>query len=132
MFDRYIVQPQRVTERVTVEKHEHRAPTDESVRLLSEMEKAAKDKIIEAIDVSDNQFSAVVHIMQDMLSRRTLAECVFSMNGKKVTAKVSIPSSSSAKLGSDPKRELATAIRDEVAKEIASLLVFDAMMKADR
>ena len=44
--DRY---PQDTTVNVT----EKRAPTDESVRLLKEMEEAARNKVIETIVVAD-------------------------------------------------------------------------------
>lgn len=37
---------------------EKRAPTDESVRLLREMEKEALNKIVKNIDLSNDQFSA--------------------------------------------------------------------------
>ena len=50
MFDKIILAPGRTrTEYVTREVHEHRAPTDESVKLLREMEQKARDQVIEAI-----------------------------------------------------------------------------------
>src|SRR5437899_141820 len=77
-----ILSPQtsHVTERVTEHVHEHRAPTDESVRLLSEMEKAARDKIVEAIHVGDTTFECVVHIERRFADDSTYLIAVFSLN----------------------------------------------------
>ena len=40
--------------------HEHRAPTDESVRLLADMEREARRRVVQALVPGDNQFSGVV------------------------------------------------------------------------
>ncbi|MGZ5583454.1 MAG: hypothetical protein ACXWG8_07770 [Usitatibacter sp.] len=47
--------------------HEHRAPTDESVRLLKEMERAARDKIVETIRIEGNGFNCIVHRSENYL-----------------------------------------------------------------
>ena len=39
--------------------HEHRAPTDESVRLLNEFEEKARKNIIHKISVNENNLNAV-------------------------------------------------------------------------
>ena len=68
---------------------EKRAPTDESVRLLREMEKEALNKIIHNIDLSNNQFSARVLVFEDLLNRSTKGKVLFSLNGKKHELNVS-------------------------------------------
>ena len=40
--------------------HEHRAPTDESVRLLADMEREARRRVVQALVPSDNHLSGVV------------------------------------------------------------------------
>jgi len=40
--------------------HEHKAPTDESVKLLNEMQKAALDNIVKTFNVNDNTVNACV------------------------------------------------------------------------
>lgn len=66
---------------------EKRAPTDESVRLLAEMEAAAQARVKAAIRVTDTAFEGVVHISTDVMNNRTLVACMFSLNGKKLEAR---------------------------------------------
>lgn len=60
----------KVTEYVPYTKDvnitEKKAPTDESIRLLNEMQDVAKKNIIKAIRVKENYLDAVVIIYQDM------------------------------------------------------------------
>lgn len=74
------------TEYVTREVNIHRAPTDESVKLLKEMEQAAREKVVESIHVGDTKFECVVHTMLDNLSDEMIFQAVFTVNGKKMTA----------------------------------------------
>lgn len=62
---------------------EKRAPTDESVRLLREMEKEALNKIVKNIDLSNNQFSARLLVFEDLLNLNSKGKVLFSLNGKK-------------------------------------------------
>jgi hypothetical protein len=73
---------ERVHESVTV--HEHRAPTDESVRLLREMEEAARDKVVQAIRLENSPIDCVVHVQDNhMTGDRDL--CAFvRVNGKRI------------------------------------------------
>ena len=61
MFDTFINKLER-TKYVPYEKevHHHHAPTDESVKLLNEMQKAALDNIVKTFNVNDNTVNAVV------------------------------------------------------------------------
>lgn len=61
---------------------EKRAPTDESVRLLREMEKEALNKIVKNIDLSNNQFSARLLVFEDPLNFNSKGKVLFSLNGK--------------------------------------------------
>jgi hypothetical protein len=78
-------QPPR-TEYVTRDVHEHRAPTDDSVKLLREMEEKAKDQVIQAVHVGDTTFECVVHMQKHPMDGSTSLLAVFSLNGKKMTA----------------------------------------------
>lgn len=71
--------------RADINVTEKRAPTDQSVRLLREMETAAKAEVIKAIAVNDNQFSGVIHHMQDYLTGMHRLRFIYSVNGKKIT-----------------------------------------------
>ena len=90
MFDRTVIVPrmvEHVTHEVTKQVHHHRAPTDDSVKLLKELEEKAQAKVIEAVHVGDTTFECVVHAERDGPSDSVRLVAVFSLNGKKLTAK---------------------------------------------
>lgn len=82
MFDTYI------TKRVTEDHyhrhdiHEHRAPTDESVKLLNEMMEKAKSNLISTFSTSNNTLQATWAVYEDMTTNSVhyLLKCV--INGK--------------------------------------------------
>lgn len=74
---------------INVNLTEKRAPTDESVRLLREMEKEALNKIIKNIDLSNNQFSARPLDFEVSLNFNSEGKVLFSLNGKKHELNVS-------------------------------------------
>jgi hypothetical protein len=81
-----VVVPDRTeTQFVTREIHEHRAPTDESVKLLREMEAKARKQVLDSIRLGDTAFECVVHVTRDTMSGDTSLMAIFSLNGKKFT-----------------------------------------------
>lgn len=112
MFDRTIVHqaPDHIRAEITVT--EKRAPTDDSVRLLREMEAKAKAEVIKAVAINDNLFNGVIHTMFDALSYRTTVRLVYSMNGKKLTTDYHIDDSRSMD-------DSITGLIDAVARDIA-------------
>ena len=112
MFDRTIVHqaPDHIRAEITVT--EKRAPTDDSVRLLREMEAKAKAEVIKAVAINDNLFNGVIHTMFDALSYRTTVRLVYSMNGKKLTTDYHIDDSRSLD-------DSITGLIDAVARDIA-------------
>ncbi|MEE8368605.1 MAG: hypothetical protein V3S30_09840, partial [Thermoanaerobaculia bacterium] len=44
--------------------HEHKAPTDDSVKLLREMEEAARKSVLEVYRFEDNDLSGIVVLMK--------------------------------------------------------------------
>jgi hypothetical protein len=122
MFDRTIIVPGRTrTEYVTREVHEHRAPTDESVKLLREMEQKARDQVIDAVHVGDAHFECVIHTMNHVLDGSTEMLAVFSMNGKKMTV------SHRDQMWRSDRVQMVAALRDEMAKEIATVILLPAL-----
>lgn len=91
---------------------EKRAPTDESVRLLREMEKEALNKIIHNIDLSNNQFSARLLVFEDLLNQTTKGKVLFSLNGKKHELNVSFGVL-------ELKEDMIKMCHDELAKYVA-------------
>lgn len=124
MFDRTIVHqaPDHIRAEITVT--EKRAPTDDSVRLLREMEAKAKEEVIKAVAINDNLFNGVIHTMFDALSYRTTVRLVYSMNGKKLTTDYHIDDSRSS---NDSIAGLIDAVARDIAVEILRKPISEAM-----
>lgn len=118
MFRRQpIVLTQQRTEYVTREVHEHRAPTDESVKLLREMEQAADARRIASMRLESNAFKGMVEVMRHMRDQRTEAVAIFDLNGSRLTAKADIDELSG------PTAELMVKLRDAVALQVANVVM---------
>lgn len=111
------------TNYVTKEVHEHRAPTDASVRLLREMEAKAKDEIVAAVHINDTTFDCVVHIHKVMMDDSTKFLAIFSLNGKRLTVEYT------RHFTEEPKKAI-QSLRDEVARTIANEILQPAFAKA--
>lgn len=124
MFDRTIVHqaPDHIRAEITVT--EKRAPTDDSVRLLREMEAKAKAEVIKAVAINDNLFNGVIHTMFDALSYRATVRLVYSMNGKKLTTDYHIDDSRSL---DDSIAGLIDAVARDIAVEILRKPISEAM-----
>ena len=87
MFNRY--ETRNVYETGPREVHHHRAPTDESVRLLAEMEKAARDKVIASYSV-DNVFKVgLVEFREKPQVDGVELIASFSLNGEQMRVRLS-------------------------------------------
>jgi hypothetical protein len=86
MFDTYWQsdRPQTVYESNSTTITEKRAPTDASVKLLTEMEAAAREKIVNSIRVENTEFKCVIHSWCDYLAVTNKFMVVFQLNGKKI------------------------------------------------
>jgi CRISPR/Cas system-associated endonuclease/helicase Cas3 len=82
MFDVNYSHVEQVTRDVEKHVHEHRAPTDESVALLKEMEEKAQEKLLRSYKLDTNDFNAVWHVMQDNLHMTHRVLIQFELNGK--------------------------------------------------
>lgn len=125
MFDRTTIHQAPDHIRAEISVTEKRAPTDESVRLLREMEAKAKAEVIKAVAVNDNLFNGVIHTMFDALSYQTTVRLVYSMNGKKLTTDYQI--NESAKSENDSINGLIDAVARDIAIEILRKPLWDAM-----
>lgn len=61
---------------------EYRAPTDESVRLLKELEEAARDKVLKSHHYGDTTFDGTLLEVKDVCNKRKCYQYIFSLNGK--------------------------------------------------
>jgi hypothetical protein len=112
MFDTYNVKGEPYCTNVTVT--EKRAPTDESVKLLREMESAAKKEVLKSIRLDGNEFKGVVHISQDFMSDQYVVVAVFDLNGKRIQAEAR---QGTLRATAD---ELFLRLRDAAAEQIAN------------
>lgn len=92
MFDRYLYG--NVSSRSSVDAKidvtEKRAPTDESVRLLREMEAAAREQIVATTIVRNTDFECVIYKHYDCTRDEDMYAIVYSLNSKKRTTKINV------------------------------------------
>ena len=112
------------TEYVTREIREHRAPTDDSVKLLREMEAKAQEQIVEAIHVGDTTFECVVHTIKMPMDDATKWMAIFSLNGKKITAEYQ-----EYDWKIIDKRDVMLKLRDAMAEKIATEVLIPALSR---
>lgn len=114
MFNSLTIVAPRVPSTQVVHNHEHRAPTDESVKLLREMEQKAEERIIESAAVADNGFHGVVQSLRSFADDRHIRRAIFSLNGRKMMVEFSLHSFEATPA------KLAIGLRDAIACEIAN------------
>ena len=73
-----------------IDVHEHRAPTDESIRLAEEMREKILENIIYQEHVNDNHFDYRVYVFKDVFTRGQDIEVVAEINGTKIHARENI------------------------------------------
>lgn len=114
----------RYTQHTTVNVTEKRAPTDESVRLLKEMEEAARNKVLETIVVADTSFECKIHKVMDPINDQDVYGVVFSLGKQKRRTEVRVD-----RYKKLTPQEVAVAIRDAVAVDISNHLLSTAFQK---
>lgn len=82
MFDRNINHAP-IYKHVDVKHTENRAPTDDSIRLLREMETKSLETIVNSTRVQNTHLDAVIHTMLDPLNSMKIYAAIFSLNGQK-------------------------------------------------
>lgn len=116
MFDKHVTILDSGPSHQSVTVTERRAPTDESVRLLREMERAAQEKVSQAIRLENSPIDCVVHV-QDNLISNDRDYCVFvKINGKRIEARKSFHMDAS-------QDEVAIGLLEAVSSAIASNLL---------
>jgi hypothetical protein len=123
MFDKtYLNIPSIIPNNIHVEHTEKRAPTDDSVRLLKEMEEKAKEKIIQSIAIRDCQIDCQILKERDFMSQGTRYLIVYSMNDKKSKVNLLVDDQ-------DMNKSVAERLRDALAKDIATNMLIDSFDK---
>lgn len=96
----------------------HRAPTDESVKILKELEQSANDKVISSQKLDNNLVSATVWSMEDFLSWKKKYKILIKINGKPSTIDVEVNPDFN-------KLETMEILYKKVSERIAAMLMND-------
>lgn len=115
MFDRYVLGPSSMS--VTVRSEEKRAPTDESVRLLREMEAAARSKVVEAMRLPNTSVEAIVHRHELDFDLKTMFAIHYAINGKRREVHIAIERAQTIE-------QCVELLRQRLAEDIADFLIF--------
>jgi len=112
MFDTYVNRTEQVTREVIVK--EYRAPTDESVKLLNEMQKKALDNIVSQFSTSNNHLQMKCAVVENNYEQARLFISKFTLNGKSHRFDIKINS-----LDVQTEEDLITSVYERVCAELA-------------
>lgn len=112
---------QRSPSRITHEHHEHRAPTDDSVKLLSDMEAAARAKVMRSVPLESNAIKAVLHHMRDVNGLAELFVIQYEVNGSRHEVHVRVRHGADTMLNTQAYHDrLQQELLDALSKDIAA------------
>lgn len=119
MFNRTlnVIQQPRGPSHVSVTTHEHRAPTDDSIRLAGEYEQKAWAKVKDAVLHDIPGLDAQALLVEHNYALREVS-LIFKLNGQSIEAKVNVNG-----FDTDPLKACADAIAAAVAKFIVAKAV---------
>jgi hypothetical protein len=111
-----------------IEVIEKRAPTDQSVKLLSEFEQAAMNKIVAMGKVEDNIFNAKWYITSDYMAWVDRCRCIFTMNGKEHDFEFRLP----GKFDVSNSKEYIEYMKGEVMNKLTIIFLDDLFIKCEK
>lgn len=111
---------------VALQINERRAPTDESIKLLREMERLAREEVLKAVKVEDTNFTCVIQGVDDPVHDTFKLRAVYSLNGFKMSSEVS--GCAFYIDHDDPFGKL----REAMAKQIAGTILSEALRNTTR
>jgi hypothetical protein len=124
MFDTYETGSGNQNHYYRTEITEKRAPTDESIRLLREMEQKAQEQVINALRLDGNEFKFIIQHLWSEMEYSHKFIMIYDLNGKRIVVKAALPSMK------QDKQKVADMLIDELAKSIASELLRDQLSEA--
>lgn len=108
--------------------NEHRAPTADSARLLSELEDKARDKITASIRLHNTPCDCVVQEWRDEMQNETLLRAVFAINGRRIT----VDSRTGGPISQRHYEALAAAVAERIAAELLARPMAEAFKRRGR
>ena len=123
MLDKYIVSsgPSSVTAKINVD--ENKAPTDEQVRLLNEMQDQAAHNLMNKIVIEDNDIKGKIFIFKEHFSDQFVAYIQFTMNGQPYEVRAEVASRMMSLR--DAKDHLREAMRDAILDSLINNIELD-------
>ena len=82
MFDKYDITSGPSSMSASVNVQEHKAPTDDSIRLLNEMHEKARANLIKQYSIDDNVVKGNVYYWNNPLTFEIEVDVYFTINGK--------------------------------------------------
>lgn len=118
MLDKVIIQggKEAVPYAKTVTIHEHRAPTDDSLRLCQEMEEKVLQRILCRLQANDNALNFRAIVLLPRIGINHEAVYSFILNGKEINGKIVVRMSDAMTLS---KTEIARQIIEDASRHIA-------------
>ena len=97
-------------------KHDHHhAPTDESVKLMKDMEQKVLDNITDRFIFEDNELKGSIFVHKNPLHLKLEAHAVFTLNGKEYSCQVEVDESFNKK---DAWQLLCKKVSETIAAEL--------------
>ena len=120
MFDKYFVREGASYSTSNVKVEEKRAPTDESIRLLKEMEEEVRNNIVESIVIDDNYVNGSITLFDiDPFMRHYRCVVSFKLNGREYLIEKTLERVAFDIEGhSIMLRTLYEAVADEIARQM--------------
>lgn len=107
--------------------HEHRAPTEESVRLLRELEKEAEAKVVRAMSIKTTDFHCVVQAEVSHFDDSITLLAHYRVGQRALSSQVTLPRLEVAK----DRMAILNALVDAMAVKIATEILKPALMSQD-
>lgn len=113
MFDTYSISPATPSS-TTINKtvKEYRAPTDDSVKLLNEMQNKALENLLGQVKIQNNDFEVVAYSFADPLNFAKNVYLKYKLGHKEYEFKITLRQSATT-------REMANKMVEELSKDIA-------------
>lgn len=124
MFDSYVLRtggPSYVSQNTEI--HEHKAPTDESIKILNEMQEKARKDLLASVKVENNIFSCVITLFQqEIMTNSHVFMVKFNLNGNEYFMEDRV---SNTEIRRNPIEHVMRKIFEKVAEEITKKLFND-------
>ncbi len=121
----YVPYTKSVHETRNVTSHEHRAPTDESVRLLREMEEKARDSVFATIKCESTHFNVSAMVWEDHMNMGLVVRSKFTLGDQTHDVETLVPARTTET--AESRQKVVLAIRDQLAREIANQITITAL-----